>query len=247
VIRALFVIVLLVCLRLDDNLSSAEAPPLFGAGYTKVFARPFTAGASLAIRRHSWSRNIYLTFFVRDASRGVIRVTGSQRDLGNIALRTHGRVYLYFPSAELLLTLPAGVGAQPLFGSDFSADDLLAFGDVTGRFAPASESAETLSGTAARRFELKPRDAKNAPYAAARLWIARDGGMPLRQEFYSADGALIREVVAESGGRMPFPVRWWARTFGPRGGESELRFTSYEANRQLADDLFTVEGIRRWR
>src|SRR6185369_6080099 len=142
-----------------------------------------------------------------------IRLTGSQRDLGNVALRTGGRVYLYFPSAELLLTLPPGVGAEPLFGSDFSADDLLAFGDVTGRFEAAAESAETLSGVAARRYDLKPRDAKNAPYAAARFWMTREGGLPLRQEFYSSDGTLIRELVAESDGRMPFPARWWARTF----------------------------------
>ena len=219
----------------------------FGASYTKIFQQPFFASASLSIRRADWSRKLSLTFYYRDPTRSMVRVGGSEREMGTIALRRDGRVYFYFPRAELLVGLASGMGAFPLFGSDFSTDDLLAFGDVAARFAARSEGAETLSGVPALRYRLAPRDAKNSPYAAILLWVTRDGQTPLRQEFLSPDGKIAREILMESDGRLPFPNRWKARTLGERGGESELAFHFFQRNAPLRDDLFTVEGLRQWR
>ena len=231
-----------------DGVNAAESPRLFGASYAKLFAKPFVAGASLSIRRPNWSRKIGLTFYYLDAQRSLVRLTGSQRDMGTVALRSGGKVYFYFPRAELLLGLPTNIGALPLFGSDFSADDLLAFGDIAGRLKVSDDGVETLSGISARRYVLKPRDTKDSPYGLVKLWVTRDSGIPLREEFYSDAGALIREMVMEEAdGRLPFPTRWRARTYGPRGGESELQFNSFTNNQPLRAELFSVEGLRQWR
>jgi hypothetical protein len=227
--------------------SGAETPRIFGEGYAKLFAKPFTTSAGLSIRRPAWSRKIGLTFYYLDPQRSLVRLTGSQRDMGTVALRSGGQVYFYFPRAELRLGLPSAVGALPLFGSDFSADDLLAFGDIATAWIVSDDGTETLSGVPARRYELKPRKPQNAAYGVVRLWVARDGGMPLREEFFSPAGALLREVTMESDGRLPFPTRWHARTYGPRGGESELQFHSFDRDRPIRADLFTVEGLRQWR
>jgi len=228
-------------------LFAADAPRMLDGAYAKLFAKPFTATASLAIRRQDWSRRIGVTVYYLDARRALARLTGSQRDLGTVALRSGGRVYLYFPRAELLVGAPSAGGSLPLFGSDFTADDLLAFGDLAGRFAVVSESAETLSGVPARRYELKPREAKDSPYGLVKLWVARDGGAPLREEFRSPEGNLLREIVVESDGRLPLPTLWRARGYGRKGGESELQFHSFDSGRPLDAELFTVAGLRRWR
>jgi hypothetical protein len=226
---------------------AADPPRMFDGAYAKLFAKPFTASASLTIKRQNWSRRLGVTIYYLDARRSLARLTGSQRDLGTVALRSGDRVYLYFPRAELLVGAPAAVGSLPLFGSDFAADDLLAFGDLAGRFNVAAETAETLSGLPARRYELKPREGKDSPYVLVKLWIARDGGAPLREEFRSADGNLLREIVVESDGRLPLPSLWRARGYGPKGGESELQFRSFDSGRPLDPELFTVAGLRKWR
>ena len=227
--------------------NGAEAPRIFGDSYAKLFAKPFIASAGLSIRRPSWSRKIGLTFYYLDPQRSLVRLTGSQRDMGTVALRSGGKVYFYFPRAELLLGLPSGVGALPLFGSDFSADDLLAFGDIAAQWIVSDDGAETLSGVAARRYELRSRKPQDASYGLVKLWVARDGGMPLREEFFSPAGSLAREVTMDSDGRLPFPARWHARSYGPRGGESELQFHSFDRDRPLRAELFTAEGLRQWR
>jgi hypothetical protein len=247
-LKRLVVLFLYLSAFAADVVSAAEAERLFGASYAKLFAKPFVAGASLSIRRAAWSRNLHVNVYYLDPQTSLVRLTGSQRDLGTVALRSASRVYFYFPRAELLLALPSGIGALPLFGSDFSAEDLLGFGDIAGRLNVAEDGIETLSGVPARRYVLKPREAKDSPYGVVKLWVAHDGGMPLREEFYSAAGALVREVVMEEAdGRLPFPTRWRARSYGTRGGESELEFHSFTNNQPLRPEFFTVEGLRRWR
>ena len=243
--RVLFVFVYLCAAA--GAAFAADAPRIPGGAYAKLFAKPFTASASLTIRRQDWTRRLGVTVYYLDARRSLARLTGSQRDLGTVALRSGDRVYLYFPRAELLLGAPSAVGSLPLFGSDFAADDLLAFGDLAGRFTVASETAETLSGVPALRYELKPREGKDSPYGLVMLWVARDGGAPLREEFRSPDRNLLREIVVESDGRLPLPSLWRARGYGRKGGESELRFLSFDSGRSLDPELFTVAGLRRWR
>ncbi len=242
--RLIFVIVY-ICAAAAPACA-ADAPRMLDGRYAKLFAKPFTASAALTIRRQTWSRRLGVTVYYLDARRALARLTGSQRDLGTVALRAGERVYLYFPRAELLLAAPAAGGSLPLFGSDFTADDLLAFGDLAGRFDVAAESLETLCGVPARRYEMKPR-AKDSPYGIVKLWIARDGGAPLREEFRSPDGTLLREIVVESDGRLPLSSLWRARGYGAKGGESELRFVSFDSGRPLDPELFTAAGLRKWR
>jgi hypothetical protein len=243
--RRIFVFILLSAAA--SPALAADAPRMLDGAYAKIFAKPFTATSTLAINRQNWSRRLGVTVYYLDARRSLARLTGSQRDLGTVALRSGDRVYLYFPRAELLLDAPAASGSLSLFGSDFTADDLLAFGDLAGRFSVVAETAETLSGVPARRYELKPREGKDSPYGLVKLWISRDGGAPLREEFWSSEGNLLREIVVESDGRLPLPSLWRARGYGLKGGESELRFASFDSGRPLDPELFTVAGLRKWR
>jgi outer membrane lipoprotein-sorting protein len=230
-------------------VSAAEprGAAFFGDAFEKLFRKPFSAGAALSIRRPAWSRNLFLTLYYRDPARSLARITGSQREMGTVLLRSDGRVYLYFPRAELLLRLPPPLGSFPLFGSDFSGDDLLAFGDLAARFAVKSDGEETFSGTPALRYRLAPRDANASERGEIRLWVDRTSRLPLRQDFISPAGQIVREVTMESDGRFPFPARWRARTFGPRGGESELLFRAFERDHPVSEKFFTVEGLRQWR
>jgi hypothetical protein len=232
-----------------DFVLAAEprAASLFGDKFDQLFRKPFYAGASLSIRRAAWSRTLSLAFLYRDRARSMIRVSGSQREMGTTVLRHGGRVYLYFPRAELLLSAPSALGAFPLFGSDFSSDDLLAFADLGSRFAVKSDGEETFSGTPALRYRLAPLGAAASAQGEIKLWVERDRRLPLREEFISATGQVVREITMESDGRLPFPSRWRARTFGPRGGESELLFRSFERDHPMPADVFTAEGLRQWR
>jgi hypothetical protein len=102
-----------------------------------------------------------------------------------------------------------------------------------------------MDGLSCLRFRLLPRTS-SSPYAQVRLWVARAGHVPVRLEFVSEGGEVLREVTVERSGEIPLPARWKARTFGPGGGESSLDFRFFERNPPVGDDLFTVERIRQW-
>ncbi|HEY2988948.1 MAG TPA: outer membrane lipoprotein-sorting protein [Candidatus Binatia bacterium] len=247
---ALLLVPLLLCAAPELSLAAAHEPPgaaLFGASYASIFQRPFYASAALSIRRADVSRRLVLGLHYRDRTRSLVRVTGSAREMGTVILRKNERIYIFFPRADLLLNLPPLMSAFPLFGSDFSSDDLLAFADFGARFTVHRDGEENLSGISSLRYRLAPHAGTTSPYSEIRLWVGRDGKQPLREEFISPEGKVLREVVMESDSRLPFPARWRARTFGPRGGESELQFRFFERDPPTSDALFTVEGLRQWR
>ena len=222
-----------------------ESP--FGESYTKIFARPFFASAILSIHRPSWQKSFPLWIYFGGRGRSMVRVGGPARGQGLVLLSRDKRVYLYFPGADLRLDLPSMMGSFPLFGSDFCADDFFAFADLSAKFIVQSDGEESLSGVETKRYRLVPRARDTTLYAAARLWVSRSRGLPLRQEFISERGQVAREVVMEEDGALPFPSRWHATTFTAGSGSSELAFRVFERNPPVSADLYTVEGLRRWR
>lgn len=222
------------------------AASVFSGLHSRLFGGPFFAVAILSIRRPGVSRNLIVRLYYRDSRRSLLRLDGSPREAGTIVLKRDSRIYLFFPRADLLLNLPASMGADRLFGSDFSVDDLLSLGAASSRFTVTFAGEENMDGLACLRFRLVPR-ASSSPYAEVRLWVARADHVPVRLEYVSAGGEVLREVTVERSGEIPLPARWKARTFGPGGGESSLDFRFFERNPPVGDDLFTVERIRQWR
>lgn len=192
-------------------------------------------------------RELVLRFYCRDAARFLVRVDGPPREAGTTLLRRNGRVYLFFPIPDLLLSLPSSMGSDRLFGSDFSMDDVLAPGGSLSKFTATFAGEETLSGVPCRRLKLLPRTPAASLYGEVRLWVSLDGSIPVRQELLSDRGQLLRVVTTGGGGKFPLPARWKAQTFGLHAGESRLEVRFFERNPSVPEELFTVERLRQWR
>lgn len=219
----------------------------FGESYAQVFARPFFSSAVLSIHRPAWQKSFPLWFYYGGRGRSLVRLGGPVRGQGLVVLNHGSRTYLYFPGADLRLDLPPMMGSLPLFGSDFCSEDLFALTDLAAKYVVQSDGEESLSGVETKRYRLVPRARDTSLYAAVRLWVSRSRGLPLRQEFISESGRVAREIVMEDDGVLPFPSRWHATTFSAVGGSSELAFRVFERNPPVGMDLYTLEGLRRWR
>ena len=91
-------------------------------------------------------------------------------------------------------TQPIGAGQlnQPLFGSDFSYEDI-----IDNPFAWSQQAivgTETINGTACQILESKPGSGHKSSYSKVRTWVDSDRLVPLRIEKYDASGKVSRRI-----------------------------------------------------
>lgn len=135
-------------------------------------------------------------------------------------LIAEGAYWLLMPGAER----PLKLALQSLVAGDLSHAGFLRV-SLRLRFAPRLAGEETLGGVPCWRLELEPRsesepesepdvgpglDPDSIPFRRVRYWVARDGFLPVRIEFYGGDGELLktaRFTAYRETGAGPRPAR----------------------------------------
>lgn len=227
----------------DDPAAQAMLARVRG----QILGRPLVATADLNVRRGSVHRSLRIRLHLRDDVTSLARAEGPPREHGTTILRTGGRIHVWFPRADVVLELPPGFGGDRLFGSDFSIDDLLAPGGDPARFLAALGPEESVAGTACRRVDLHPRTQRDSLAGRTSVWLELSTLVPRRVEVFSDRGERLRVVETEGAAPDGLPPIWRARTVGPRGGTSELRFVFVERDPPVDPQSFTVEALRTWR
>jgi len=134
---------------------------------------------------------------------------------------------------------------QPLFGTDFSVEDVV---DEFWSWPDQRRAGEeAVGGRACQVLESRPGPGAATAYSLVRSWVAPDLALPLRVEKYGKDGSLARRFTAES--LMKQGGRWVAAkvTVVPAGGRTRtlLEGTKSERDLTLPASDFTVEALRK--
>lgn len=94
--------------------------------------------------------------------------------------------WLLLPHAER----PVELALRYVVAGDLSHAGFLRV-DLRLRYDARHDGEETLGGVACRRLELVPKG-EPAPFGRVRYWVAREGFLPIRIEFYDAAGGLLK-------------------------------------------------------
>lgn len=94
--------------------------------------------------------------------------------------------WLLLPHAER----PVELAFRHVVAGDLSHAGFLRV-NLRVRYEPRHDGEETLGGVPCWRLELAPTSAP-APFGRVRYWVAQDGFLPLRIEFYGESGELLK-------------------------------------------------------
>ncbi len=87
---------------------------------------------------------------------------------------------------------PVELGLRYVVAGDLSHIGFLRI-NLRIRYKPHSDGEETLGDTPCWRLELEPKS-ESAPFGRVRYWVAQDGLLPIRIEYYTQAGALLKTV-----------------------------------------------------
>jgi outer membrane lipoprotein-sorting protein len=150
--------------------------------------------------------------------------------------------WLYFPALKAVKRIAADDKRSSFVGSDFTYED------ISGRDLEEEQHAllrqESVGDRPAYVVESKP---KAAPQSARRVsWIDRERWLPLKEEYYDAEGKLQRTFKADKvehvGGHWTVTARSMANA--QTGHRTEVVFSAIRYDAGLGEDMFSERSLR---
>jgi outer membrane lipoprotein-sorting protein len=183
--------------------------------------------------------------------RSFIRILAPDSDTGVALLNLPPNLWRYAPELERTELIFASALLEPWMGSDFAIGDLIdPFSDIEDYEVELLEVEEPSEGAAEVRshvVQYTRMPAARAAWEKFVAWIEAEGGVPMRREFYDANGERLRtiyfsDVRSVAGRRVPH--RWKAVSAGKKGRESILEIRDLRFEAAFDDAIFTTENLK---
>jgi hypothetical protein len=105
-----------------------------------------------------------------------------------------------------------------------------------------------MGGAPAYALELVPKPDAAVVWGKILYWVRKGDFIPLKEEFYSERGKLVRTMtfseVRPMGGRT-IPTRWEIRPSGKPGNLTTMLMRSAVYDRPIDPEIFTQRNLQR--
>ena len=151
--------------------------------------------------------------------------------------------WIFIPAIKMVRRIAADDKRSSFVGSDFTYEDISGrrLGDETHKLLRT----EDWKGRPAYVIESKPKE--TIDYVRRVSWIDQDRNLPLKEEYYDAQGALLRSFSANEVKQVDGIWTATQRTMrdNQSGHRTEVIFEEIEYNVGVGDDLFSERYLRR--
>jgi hypothetical protein len=133
-------------------------------------------------------------------------------------------------------------------GSDFTNDDLVKQSSAVDDYTQRILRTETAGGAEVYVVEAQPKPDAAVVWGKILYWIRKADFIPLKQEYYSERGELVRVMtfseVRPIGGRT-VPTKWEVRPSDKPGNATTVRLKSAVYERALDAEIFTQRNLQK--
>ena len=205
----------------------------------------------MTIRDPGWERTLRLRVWEkRREKKTFIRILSPPKEEGIGTLKIGFEMWNYLPKVEKTIKVPPSMMMQAWMGSDFTNDDLVKESSIVEDYVHRVIREVKIEGFDAYQIEAVPRPDAPVVWDKILYWVRKGDYVPLRQEFYSEKGELIRVMtfseIKAMGGRV-IPTLWQMRPIKKPGRETTLRVIAVEFNQPIDDEIFTLRNLMRVR
>lgn len=201
----------------------------------------YEADAQLITRRPDGEKREFdVHLWKKGTTRFRVKFKAPAEDRGSEVLRDGDNMWSYLPNLKRSLKISP---KQEFHGGDFNNTDILRVNlaeDYVPTLAAASDPAEYL-------LELRAKD-DTVSYDLVKYWIRKKDFMPLRQEFYTKSGKLIRKLDLQEPRAFSGHVRpsrlVMVNTLMP-GRQTEMVYQRFDLKGSLDEGVFQLAVLGR--
>jgi len=168
-----------------------------------------------------------------------IKFVAPADDKGTEVLRNGNDMWNYLPNLKRALKISS---KQEFHGGDFSNADVLR-GNLSRDYNP------TIAGKTDDEYHLELKaKSDEVPYETIQLYIRKKDAMPLREEFYTSSGKLVRKLdylEPKTFGKLlrPSKLVMWNMLNTKR--HSEMVINEFVVKPELSENLFKLAALGR--
>lgn len=203
----------------------------------------------MTVTTPSWTRTLEMKAWESSREKTFIRILAPARERGNATLRRGVEMWNYLANVERVIKIPPSMMLQSWMGSDFTNDDLVKESSIVEDYDHTNLGEVALDGTAVFKVEAIPKEDAPVVWGKVMYWVRVEDSVPLREEFYSERGELIRVLrfsdVREMGGRT-IPTRWEMTPVKRAGRKTVFRIKEMEFNSEIPAEVFTLRNMKRF-
>jgi outer membrane lipoprotein-sorting protein len=205
----------------------------------------------MTIKDPRWERTLKLRAWEsREGKKTFIRILSPPKEEGIGTLKIGVEMWNYLPRVERTIKIPPSMMMQPWMGSDFTNDDLVKESSIVEDYVHRVMGKEKIDGFDSYQVEAVAKPDAPVVWGKILYWVRVEDFIPLKEEFYSEKGELIRVMtfsdIKEMGGRI-LPTYWQMVPVKKKGRMTTFRIIEVEFDIPIPDDVFTLRNLKRVR
>lgn len=213
-----------------------------------LWGRTVQGEYEMTIATPRWQRTLGLRVWMDRPRRSFVRIVSPAKEAGIGSLRIGAEMWNYLPNVERIIKIPPSMMLQPWMGSDFTNDDLVKESSILEDYTHRLLDEVQLDGAAVLRIEAVPRPEAAVVWGRIVYWVRRSDTIPLKQEFFSERGELVRVMtfseVRPVGGRR-LPTRWEMRPTAKPGNATTVVLKDAVFDAPVDDEVFTQRNLQK--
>jgi outer membrane lipoprotein-sorting protein len=231
--------------------AAAEEPSareLVDRADTLLWGKTLQGEFEMTIATARWQRTLALRAWMERPKRSFIRILApaKEKDIGS--LRIGAEMWNYLPNVERTIKIPPSMMLQPWMGSDFTNDDLVKQSSAVDDYTQRILRTETADGAAAYVVEALPKPDAAVVWGKILYWVRKSDFIPLKQEYYSERGELVRVLTFSQVrvmGDRTMPTRWEMRPSDKPGNATTIVVKSALYDRTIDPEIFTQRNLQK--
>ena len=202
----------------------------------------------MTITTPRWQRTLALRMWMDRPKRSFVRVLSPAKEAGIGSLRIGGEMWNYLPNVERIIKIPPSMMLQPWMGSDFTNDDLVKESSILDDYTQKVLGVSAVDGQPTYQVEAMPKPDAAVVWGRIVYWVRKSDLMPLKQEFFSERGELVRVLAfseLRSVGGRTLPTRWEMRPAARPGNMTTVLLKDAVFNQPVDEAVFTQRNLQK--
>lgn len=164
-----------------------------------------------------------------------------------LSLGDVNQIWMYLPKVEKTVRIAGSMIKQSMMNSDFSYEDLMSRSNYNDSYSAKIIGHETIAEANCYLLELNAKKG-NANYRQIKLWVREDVFIPIKEEFYSGSGKLIKistqsDLKMMSGRIIPTKITF--QDLAQKGHQTTLEINQITFDANIPEQYFNMQYLEK--
>lgn len=207
----------------------------------------FMGRLKMTVSKDGTERVLEIKSWLKGDDHSLIRILSPAKDRGTGTLRIKMDLWQFLPKVDRVVKVPASMMLQSWMGSDFSNDDLVKSSSLSRDYTHKFINKEKIGNQNTIKIECLPKEDSIIVWGKVLLWVRESDSSPVRQEFYTEKGKLVKTLDGlkhKAFGKRVIPTLVIMTPSEKSNQKTTLEYLEVSFDQKIEDSIFTQNKLR---